>query len=603
MTEANLRSLEPFFDRWYIDGIVAKGKNSLIYKVSGTTENGEKECRALEIMKIPGSDEEISRVIESGKFATIDEYLAFAEKTVCENIEKMMSFKEERNIIRYDDYKIVKESSCFYVFILRELLTPLSDFIKGNLIKQKDAVKIGWDICTALENFRRAGITHRNIKTENIFVAQKGTYKLGDFGVDSLFRKRSKTETYRAPEVGTAEEFSSDLYALGIVLYKLLNKNRSPFLARYPEPVTLEDREAANLRRLRGDLFPMPENADKGLAHIIFTATAFRTEDRYASPSQMKLALEEYVKAVIEGADAPSSEYHTRKITYVSTQTPTRRSDGADSVTEKDKQIFAEVFKDDDVAEEKKDYKKWYILIGALAVVLVVMVAVLIKSFSSDNSGKVNNTAQNNTYVSDTITTEPSTTQSVTEESTGADITETTEESTTQQETTEETTEATTEETTETTTEAETTEATTEETTEEQTTVEPTEATPSVSAGDTDEGSTKTYYDLSGGEVVFTPQDEEDKELVIEIRGVQGNEPKINSGVFVYMVNDGSLISRSDLVLTNIEKTGEGNYYCYMTAMDYDFYYDPGNYEYYVIFTAGSVETDTSLNTEKRIDF
>ena len=140
--------------------------------------------------------------------------------------------------------------------------------------------------------------------------------------------------------------------------------------------------------------------------------------DVYVSPTQMKFALEEYVKSVIAASDMQSSEYHTRKITYVPSQTPERRRDGADSVTEKDRQSFAEVFRDDDTVEEKKDYKKWYILIGALAVILVVMVAVLIKGFSGDDSGKVDNTVQNNTYVSDTITSEESTTQTVTEEST-----------------------------------------------------------------------------------------------------------------------------------------------------------------------------------------
>lgn len=591
MTEADLRNLEPFFDSWYIDGIVAKGKNSLIYKVYGT-ENDEREYRALEIIKIPGSNEEISRAIESGRFSTVDEYLVYAEKAVCKNIERMLSLRNEKNIIRYDSYKVVKESSCFYVLILRELLTPLSDFIKENFIKQKDAVKIGWDVCTALERFRAEGIIHKNIKTENIFVAGRGTYKLGDFGIDSLFRKRSRTESYMPPEAGTGKESSTDLYSLGIVLYRLLNKNRAPFLARYPEPVTLEDREAANLRRLRGDLFPMPENADKALADIIFTATAFSPDDRYVSPTQMKFALEGYVKSVIEAADAQSSEYHTRKITYVSAQGAERRADGADSVTEKDKQIFAEVFRDDDV-EEKKDYKKWYILLGVLAVVLVIMVAVLIKGFSGD-SDKVNNT-----YGTDAVTTVPSTTEEATELTDGEETTGTTEEETTQPETTEETTEATTEETTQ----QETTEATTEETTEPETTEALTEETPSVSAGDTDNSGEKTYYDLSGGEVIFPPKDEDDKELVVEIRGVQGNDPKINSGVYVYMVYEGSLISRSDLALENIEKTGDGNYYCYMTAMDYDFYYEPEAYEYYVVFTAGSVETDSYLNTEKRIDF
>ena len=44
-------------------------------------------------------------------------------------------------------------------------------------------LRIGIDICTALELCSKKGIVHRDIKDENIFVNEDGVFKLGDFGI------------------------------------------------------------------------------------------------------------------------------------------------------------------------------------------------------------------------------------------------------------------------------------------------------------------------------------------------------------------------------------------------------------------------------------
>jgi len=594
LTYEQICTLEPLFGKWNVEDTVAHGKNTTVFKVS-CYENSKRISKAVEAIKFPGSNEEISLAIDSGRFATVDEYLSFAEKKICDNIEKMLAFSESRNIVNYLEYTVIKESNCFYVLILRELMTPLSEYIKERNIKQKEAVKLGWDICNALEEFRQAGIIHQNINTDNIFIGENSSFKLGDFGIDSMYRKKSGLGSYRPPEFFAGKEsFSEDIYALGMVLYRLMNHNRVPFLPEYPAPVSYEDRERASARRLRGDMFPIPANADSSLARIIFNATAFKAEERYASPLQMKEDIENYVKNVLNRSAQPKPVYVPE---HYEVQ---QRTDGAASVSGRDKAAFAEAFRDDDIPEEK-NYKKWYIVIGVLVVILAVMVGIIIGTISdkdsTDDSDVVfspeyGNTTQGNTTVPHSDTTD------ITEESTTEGETqETTEELTTEEATTEE---ATTEEPT--TEESTTVQDVTEDTTQEVTV--PTNQQPDAEAirpGDIAPDG-RVYTQLSGCSVVFTPQSDDDNNIVIEVGAMNGSNPRAVKTPHIYMEREEYIILRSDLAVTIIEDDSS-SYILELTVVDESFYYEPEEYIYYIVLPDGAIETDSAISMEQRIDF
>ena len=97
-----------------------------------------------------------------------------------------------------------------------------------------------------------------------------------------------------APEVYHGCDYgpSVDIYSLGIVLYRLLNYNRVPFLPEYPAPITLNDRDAAIDKRINGVELPYPKNADSRLAEIVLKACAHNPNDRYPSPELMRRELE-----------------------------------------------------------------------------------------------------------------------------------------------------------------------------------------------------------------------------------------------------------------------------------------------------------------------
>ena len=158
----------------------------------------------------------------------------------------MRSLSYHRNIVSLQNYTVIREASCFYVIMLTEILSPLNEYLSFETVTKTDAVKLGVDICRAMAAFREKGIVHHNITPENIYVDSKGNYKLGSFGLYDYSGNISEGSLYMAPELyqnSYAVDTSSDIYSLGILLYKLLNNNRLPFLPPYPAPISLSDRE------------------------------------------------------------------------------------------------------------------------------------------------------------------------------------------------------------------------------------------------------------------------------------------------------------------------------------------------------------------------
>ena len=97
-----------------------------------------------------------------------------------------------------------------------------------------------------------------------------------------------------APEVYAGREygFSVDTYSLGLVLYRMLNKNRGPFLPQPPEAITFSSREQALARRMSGEPLPRPFYGEGRLGEIVLKACAFDPKERYSSPQQLRQELE-----------------------------------------------------------------------------------------------------------------------------------------------------------------------------------------------------------------------------------------------------------------------------------------------------------------------
>ena len=217
-------------------------------------------------------------------------------------IQLMETLKGIQNIVSVEDYKVVERTGeiGWDIYIRMELLTPFNDWKGTRTLSEAEVIRLGIDICSALEICEKKQIIHRDIKPANIFISDTGDFKLGDFGVARTASASTGASTfagtvnYMAPEVFRREKYTAsvDTYSLGLVMYQLLNANRMPLYPPYPQPITPSSRERAQAQRLSGAALPPPANAEGRLAEIVLKACAPDPAQRYDSPTVMRQALE-----------------------------------------------------------------------------------------------------------------------------------------------------------------------------------------------------------------------------------------------------------------------------------------------------------------------
>jgi serine/threonine protein kinase len=286
---------------WQIQELIGEGSFGKVYKAV-RDEYGITSTAAIKVISIPQSEQEVRALSTEGyDEATSRTYFEGIVQDFVSEIRLMESMKGSTNIVSVEDFQVLekKEGIGWDILIRMELLTPFDGWIKGRTLTEPEIVKVGTDICTALELCAQKNIIHRDIKPENIFVSSFGDFKLGDFGIARELEKTkgnlsSKgTQNYIAPEVaaGNSYDTRADIYSLGLVLYRLANNNRLPFIDPKAASIRYQDRESAVARRLAGEPLPAPLNASPALAEAILVACAPAESRRFSTPTALKVAL------------------------------------------------------------------------------------------------------------------------------------------------------------------------------------------------------------------------------------------------------------------------------------------------------------------------
>jgi len=239
---------------------------------------------------------------------------------------------------------------------LRELMREQKRLTVAQTVTIMDAILSG------LSAAHRAGIVHRDVKPENVLLAEDGRIKIGDFGLARATTANTATGAqllgtiaYLAPELvtrGTADA-RSDIYALGIMLYEML-VGEQPYKGEQPMQIAFQHAT---------EQVPRPSVRNPGvpeqLDELVLWATEKSPDDRPLNAQEMLDRLREIERdlgvspvpttmtasasdhdsgavtkilpgaAVIPTPTAPVAEHATDNGTRLRRRTATRRARGA----------------------------------------------------------------------------------------------------------------------------------------------------------------------------------------------------------------------------------------------------------------------------------
>jgi serine/threonine-protein kinase len=189
-------------------------------------------------------------------------------------------------------YESGRDGALYYIAMEYIRGMDLKDHLRRlGRLEAADAERIARAVCDALDYAHRQGIVHRDIKPQNILIALDGTVKVADFGIARALSSLTITQPgtmlgtvqYLSPEQarGAPVGRTSDIYALGVVLYEMLT-GRVPFEGDTPITIALKHIHdpTPRARAIQPDV-PLR------LEGVIVKAMAKRGDARYRSAREM----------------------------------------------------------------------------------------------------------------------------------------------------------------------------------------------------------------------------------------------------------------------------------------------------------------------------
>lgn len=291
------------WEEWKITEKIGEGSFGKVYKAQ-RTEKGKTFYSAIKVITIPSSQSELNSIrSETSNDQSAREYFHNVMEECIQEVSTMEYFRGNSHVVSVEDYKVVEylDAIGWDIFIRMEYLTSFLDYCAEKQITEEEVIQLGIDMCKALECCQQLNIIHRDIKPENIFVSRFGEFKLGDFGIARELEKtmggmsKKGTYSYMAPEMYRGEQYDrrADIYSLGIVLYKLMNRNRLPFLNLEKQLITYRDKENALTRRMSGETLPKPAEAGAVFSEVIRKACAYDASNRFQDAQSFRKALED----------------------------------------------------------------------------------------------------------------------------------------------------------------------------------------------------------------------------------------------------------------------------------------------------------------------
>jgi len=205
----------------------------------------------------------------------------------------MAKFSSHKDIINIFEY-FEENGTAYIVMEYLDGLT-LSEYLKSNSMDVDDSIQVISHICAALKDVHSAGIVHRDVSPDNIFLCATGVIKLIDFGAARFSNNEEQQLTIiLKPGFAPPEQYErvnvqgpwTDIYALGATMYYMVTGMK-------PEEST---------NRKIADNLPAPHEVDPSIpayiGNTIMQAMAIDRHIRFASVTDFEKALNQKKKAL-----------------------------------------------------------------------------------------------------------------------------------------------------------------------------------------------------------------------------------------------------------------------------------------------------------------
>ena len=266
-------------------------------------------------------------------------------------------------------------------FIATEFVggVTLRERMTGATMSVGETLAVALQVASALAAAHEAGIIHRDIKPENVMLRPDGLVKVLDFGVAKLSERPAASSAseadsrapatvplstqpggvigtvhYMSPEQACGQKIDarSDIFSLGVVLYEMLAGHR-PF-----EGATLTDVVTALLTSNPVPLSQARLDVPPELERIVSRCLEKGPDARCGSAAELRVELQRLQRKVVEEPDEP-----------LATEEGT--------VDERQAQRLKTPRTSPDQAPERSRWRRWGIVAGATAALLLIALVIL----------------------------------------------------------------------------------------------------------------------------------------------------------------------------------------------------------------------------------